>query len=224
MSSNTQSLHLIIRHLGLQDFSTTFTAMKNLVDNRNKQSCDEIWFLEHQPVFTQGQAGKSSHVIAPAEIPVVKTDRGGQVTYHGPGQITAYLMIDLKRLNLGVRDLVSLMERAIVDCLSYWDIEANPRSDAPGVYTAEGKKIASLGLRIRKGSSYHGLNFNIDMDMEPWQRINPCGLGVEMTQMVDLIDAPPSKQMVVDKLAELLQQALGYNSHQLGDNSILAAH
>jgi lipoyl(octanoyl) transferase len=224
MSSNPQSLPLIIRHLGLQDFSTTFTAMKNLVANRNKQSCDEIWFLEHQSVFTQGQAGKSSHVLAPAGIPVVKTDRGGQVTYHGPGQITAYLMIDLKRLNLGVRDLVSLMEQAIVDCLSYWDIEANPRSDAPGVYTAEGKKIASLGLRIRKGSSYHGLNFNIDMDMEPWQRINPCGLGVEMTQMVDLIDAPPSKQMVVDKLAELLQQALGYNSHQLGDNSILAAH
>ena len=224
MSSSDQSLPLISRHLGLQDFSTTFTAMKNLVDNRNKQSCDEIWFLEHQPVFTQGQAGKSTHILAPAEIPVVKTDRGGQVTYHGPGQITAYLMIDLKRLKLGVRDLVSLMEQAIVDCLSHWNIEANPRPDAPGVYSSEGQKIASLGLRIRKGSSYHGLNFNIDMDMEPWGRINPCGLGVEMTQMVDLIETPPSKQMVVDKLAELLQQALGYNSHQLGDNSILVAH
>jgi lipoyl(octanoyl) transferase len=224
MPSSDQSLPLIIRHLGLQDYSTTFTAMKNLVDSRNKQSCDEIWFLEHRPVFTQGQAGKATHVLAPAEIPVVKTDRGGQVTYHGPGQITAYLMIDLKRLNIGVRDLVSLMEQAIVDCLLHWDIEASPRSDAPGVYTLEGQKIASLGLRIRKGSSYHGLNFNIDMDMEPWKRINPCGLGVEMTQMADLIQAPPSKQVVVDKLAELLQQALGYNSYQLGDNSILAVH
>ena len=224
MPSSDQSLPLIIRHLGLQDYSTTFSAMKHLVDSRNKQSCDEIWFLEHQPVFTQGQAGKATHVLAPAEIPVVKSDRGGQVTYHGPGQITAYLMIDLKRLKLGVRDLVSLMEQAIVDCLSHWNIEAKPRSDAPGVYTSAGQKIASLGLRIRKGSSYHGLNFNIDMDMEPWGRINPCGLGVEMTQLVDLIEAPPSKQMVVDKLAELLQQALGYNSHQLGDNSILVAH
>jgi lipoyl(octanoyl) transferase len=224
MPSSDQSLPLIIRHLGLQDYSTTFTAMKNLVDSRNKQSCDEIWFLEHRPVFTQGQAGKATHVLAPAEIPVVKTDRGGQVTYHGPGQITAYLMIDLKRLNIGVRDLVSLMEQAIVDCLLHWDIEARPRSDAPGVYTLEGQKIASLGLRIRKGSSYHGVNFNIDMDMEPWKRINPCGLGVEMTQMADLIQAPPSKQVVVDKLAELLQQALGYNSYQLGDNSILAVH
>jgi len=224
MPSIDQSLPLIIRHLGLQDYSTTFSAMKHLVDSRNKQSCDEIWFLEHRPVFTQGQAGKATHVLAPAEIPVVKSDRGGQVTYHGPGQITAYLMIDLKRLKLGVRDLVSLMEQAIVDCLSHWNIEANPRSDAPGVYTSAGQKIASLGLRIRKGSSYHGLNFNIDMNMEPWGRINPCGLGVEMTQLVDLIEAPPSKQMVVDKLAELLQQALGYNSHQLGDNSILVAH
>ena len=224
MPSSDQSLPLIIRHLGLQDYSTTFTAMKDLVDSRNEQSCDEIWFLEHRPVFTQGQAGKATHVLAPAEIPVVKTDRGGQVTYHGPGQITAYLMIDLKRLNIGVRDLVSLMEQAIVDCLLHWDIEASPRPDAPGVYTSEGKKIASLGLRIRKGSSYHGLNFNIDMDMEPWKRINPCGLGVEMTQLADLIKASPSKQVVVDKLAELLQQALGYNSHQLGDNSILAVH
>lgn len=224
MSSNTQSLPLIIRHLGLQDFSITYTAMKHLVDSRNKHSCDEIWFLEHQPVFTQGQAGKATHIHAPEDIPVVKTDRGGQVTYHGPGQITAYLMIDLKRLNIGVRDLVSLMEQALVDCLGHWNIEASPRSDAPGVYTSDGQKIASLGLRIRKGCSYHGLNFNIDMDMEPWKRINPCGLGVEMTQLVDLVETAPSKQMVVDKLAELLHQALGYNSYQLGDNSILAAH
>ena len=220
----TQKTSLIIRHLGLQEFSPTFEAMKSFVAQRNEDSSDEIWFLEHHPVFTQGQAGKSDHIIAPGDIPVIKTDRGGQVTYHGPGQITAYLMIDLKRLNMGVRDLVSLIEQALVDCLRHWDIDASPRSDAPGVYTANGHKIASLGLRIRKGSSYHGLNFNVDMDMAPWQRINPCGLGVQMTQLADLVSPTPSKQQVIDKLAELLQLALGYNSHQLGNQSILAQH
>ena len=214
MSSSDQPLPLIIRHLGLQDYSTTYTAMKNLVESRNKQSCDEIWFLEHQPVFTQGQAGKATHVLAPAEIPVVKSDRGGQVTYHGPGQITAYLMIDLKRLKMGVRDLVSLMEQAIVDCLSHWNIDANPRSDAPGVYTLEGQKIASLGLRIRKGSSYHGLNFNVSMDMAPWQRINPCGLDVPMTQLADLVDTAPHIDKVAGVLADNLCTALGYNEYE----------
>lgn len=222
MPSGTQKSSLTIRHLGLQDYIVTYEAMKAFVDQRHKDSCDEIWFLEHNPVFTQGQAGKSDHILAPGDIPVIKTDRGGQVTYHGPGQITAYLMIDLKRLKLGVRDLVTLMEEALVDCLDYWEIKASPRPDAPGVYTSEGDKIASLGLRIRKGSSYHGLNFNIDMDMTPWQRINPCGLGVEMTQLADLVKPTPSKQQVIDKLAELLVSALGYNDHQLGSQSILA--
>ena len=224
MASARQKTSLIIRHLGLQDFAATYKAMKNFVDQRNENSCDEIWFLEHKPVFTQGQAGKSDHILAPGDIPVIKTDRGGQVTYHGPGQITAYLMIDLKRLKIGVRDLVTLMEQALVDCLKHWDIDASPRSDAPGVYTSEGHKIASLGLRIRKGSSYHGLNFNIDMDMAPWSRINPCGLGVQMTQLADLVAPSPSKQQVIDKLAELLQLALGYNNYQLGSQTILAQH
>ena len=215
---------LTIRHLGLQDFAITYEAMKTFVAQRSENSADEIWFLEHNPVFTQGQAGKSDHVLAPGDIPVIKTDRGGQVTYHGPGQITAYLMIDLKRLNIGVRDLVTLMEQALVDCLKHWDIDASPRSDAPGVYTTDGHKIASLGLRIRKGSSYHGLNFNIDMDMTPWSRINPCGLGVKMTQLADLVKPSPSKQQVTAKLAELLQLALGYNNHQLGTQNILAQH
>ena len=215
---------LTIRHLGLQDFAITYEAMKTFVAQRSENSADEIWFLEHNPVFTQGQAGNSDHVLAPGDIPVIKTDRGGQVTYHGPGQITAYLMIDLKRLNIGVRDLVTLMEQALVDCLKHWDIDASPRSDAPGVYTTDGHKIASLGLRIRKGSSYHGLNFNIDMDMTPWSRINPCGLGVQMTQLADLVKPSPSKQQVTTKLAELLQLALGYNSHQLGTQNILAQH
>jgi lipoyl(octanoyl) transferase len=222
MASARQQTSLIIRHLGLQDFAVTYEAMKTFIAERNVNTSDEIWFLEHNPVFTQGQAGKSDYILAPGDIPIIKTDRGGQVTYHGPGQITAYLMIDLKRLNIGVRDLVTLMEHALVDCLKNWNIDASPRSDAPGVYTAEGYKIASLGLRIRKGSSYHGLNFNIDMDMAPWSRINPCGLGVQMTQLADLVKPPPSKQQVTEKLSELLQLALGYNSYQLGSQAILA--
>ena len=220
MPSGTQKSRLTIRHLGLQDFTVTYEAMKAFVEQRDDNSGDEIWFLEHNPIFTQGQAGKPNHILEPGDIPVIKTDRGGQVTYHGPGQITAYLMIDLKRLKIGVRDLVTLMEQAIVDCLKHWNIEASPRSDAPGVYTSDGHKIASLGLRIRKGSSYHGLNFNIDMDMTPWQRINPCGLGVEMTQLADLVKPSPSKHQVIDKLAELLQLGLGYNSYQLGNQSL----
>lgn len=222
MPSGAQKSSLTVRHLGLQDYTVTYEAMKAFVEQRHEESCDEIWFLEHRPVFTQGQAGKSDHILAPGDIPVIQTDRGGQVTYHGPGQITAYLMIDLKRLKLGVRDLVTLIEQALVDCLDYWEIKASPRSNAPGVYTSEGDKIASLGLRIRKGSSYHGLNFNIDMDMTPWNRINPCGLGVKMTQLADLVKPPPSKQQVIDKLAELLQLALGYNTYQLGSQSVLA--
>jgi lipoyl(octanoyl) transferase len=222
MSLEPQKPPLIVRNLGLQDFSTTYDAMRTFVAERNETSCDEIWFLEHYPVFTQGQAGKPHHIIDPGDIPIIKTDRGGQVTYHGPGQITVYLMIDLKRLNIGVRDLVTLMEQALIDCLRYWGVDASPRADAPGVYTSKGYKIASLGLRIRKGSSYHGLNFNIDMDMSPWERINPCGLGVEMTQLIDLVKPSPSKQQVIDKLAELLQLGLGYTSAQLASQSVLA--
>ena len=215
---------LIIRHLGLQDYSTTYKAMRDYIEQRDEFSADEIWFLQHHAVFTQGQAGKENYILAPGEIPVIQSDRGGHVTFHGPGQITAYLLIDIKRRKLGVRDLVTSIEQAIVDTLKHWQIESSARSDAPGVYTNEGKKIASLGLRIRKGCSYHGLNFNIAMDMQPWQRINPCGLGVQMTQLADLVSPTPSKQQVIDKLAELLQLALGYNSHQLGNQSILAQH
>ena len=202
---------LIIRHLGLQDYSTTYKAMRDYIEQRDEFSADEIWFLQHHAVFTQGQAGKENYILAPGEIPVIQSDRGGHVTFHGPGQITAYLLIDIKRRKLGVRDLVTSIEQAIVDTLKHWQIESSARSDAPGVYTNEGKKIASLGLRIRKGCSYHGLNFNIAMDMQPWQRINPCGLDVEMTQLADLIDEPPSIKQVTDKLSNSLQVRLGYN-------------
>jgi len=215
-------LPLIIRHLGLQDYLTTYKAMKAFVERRDQQSADEIWFLQHRAVFTQGQAGKEDYILAPGNIPVVKTDRGGQVTYHGPGQITAYLLIDLKRLKIGVRDLVTLIEQALVNSLQHWKISASPRADAPGVYVDSGQKIASLGLRIRKGYSYHGLNFNIAMDMEPWQRINSCGLDVEMTQLADLLKPVPSIDQVTDKLAEFLRLGLGYNACQIGDDSLTA--
>lgn len=221
-ATNNLDLPLLIRHLGIQDYNTTYEAMRRFIDQRHQSTPDEIWLLQHNAVFTQGQAGKDSNIFAPGNIPVVKTDRGGQVTYHGPGQITGYLLIDLKRLKIGVRDLVNVIEQALVDTLKHWQVKASPRSDAPGVYIDNGQKIASLGLRIRKGCSYHGLNFNIAMDMEPWQRINPCGLDIEMTQLADLISPPPSIQQVTEKLTHCLGQGLGYNGYQLDeDNSFL---
>ena len=207
---------LIVRYLGTRDYSETFALMKNFNEQREQSTADEIWLLQHHPVFTQGQAGKEEYILVPGDIPVVKSDRGGHVTYHGPGQITAYVLVDLKRLKLGVRDLVTLIEQALVDTLQHWDISAAPRRDAPGVYTDNGDKIASLGLRIRKGCSYHGLNFNVSMDLSPWQRINPCGLGVTMTQMADLIENPPSIEQVMAQLADNLTAGLGYNAHRIG--------
>ena len=207
---------LIVRYLGTRDYSETFALMKNFNEQRDQSTADEIWLLQHNPVFTQGQAGKEEYILVPGDIPVVKSDRGGHVTYHGPGQITAYVLVDLKRLKMGVRDLVTLIEQALVDTLQHWQISAAPRRDAPGVYTESGDKIASLGLRIRKGCSYHGLNFNVSMDLSPWQRINPCGLGVAMTQMADLIHNPPSIEQVMEQLADNLTAGLGYNAHQIG--------
>lgn len=207
---------LIVRYLGTRDYSETFALMKNFNEQRDQSTTDEIWLLQHNPVFTQGQAGKEEYILVPGDIPVVKSDRGGHVTYHGPGQITAYVLVDLKRLKMGVRDLVTLIEQALVDTLQHWQISAAPRRDAPGVYTESGDKIASLGLRIRKGCSYHGLNFNVSMDLSPWQRINPCGLGVAMTQMADLIHNPPSIEQVMEQLAHNLTAGLGYNAHQIG--------
>ncbi len=212
---------LMIRYLGTQDYSDIFARMKSFNERRDESTADEIWILEHHPVFTQGQAGKEEYILLPGDIPVVKSDRGGHVTYHGPGQITAYVLVDLKRLKLGVRDLVSLIEQALIDTLKHWQISAAPRRDAPGVYTDNGDKIASLGLRIRKGCSYHGLNFNVAMDLSPWQRINPCGLGVTMTQVADLIDSPPSIEQVMRQLADNLTVGLGYNAHQIGPGSAI---
>ena len=211
---------LIVRHLGIQEYITAFERMKKFNEQRDESTDDEIWLLEHQPVFTQGQAGKAEYILVPGDIPVVKSDRGGQVTFHGPGQITAYILVDLKRLKIGVRDLVTLIEQALVVTLAHWQIKAAPRRNAPGVYVENGDKIASLGLRIRKGCSYHGLNFNVRMDMAPWQRINPCGLDVSMTQIADLLQNPPSVDDVAVKLADNLSIGLGYNSYQIIKGSV----
>lgn len=200
---------LLVRHLGLADYLPTLEAMRRLTDERDEQTADEIWLLQHPRVFTQGQAGKPEHLLAPGDIPVVQVERGGQVTYHGPGQLVAYLMLDLRRLDLGVRELVSAMELSLVDVLAGYGIEAAPKAEAPGVYVKD-DKIASLGLRVRRGCSFHGLALNVDMDMTPFQRINPCGYaGLKMVQMKDLLATPP----VLDEVAQRLEQAL---RHRLG--------
>lgn len=204
---NHSSLPVTIRHLGLQPYLETWEAMKTFTANRGPDTPDELWCLEHPRVYTQGQAGKAEHILAPGDIPVVQVDRGGQVTYHGPGQLVVYLLIDLHRAHFGVRHLVTAIEESIVELLADLDIEAAPRADAPGVYT-QGTKIASLGLRIRRGCSFHGLALNVDMDLEPFRRINPCGLaGMPMSQVVDY--APrASMRTVQDTLVDILARRL----------------
>ncbi|MCJ8351709.1 lipoyl(octanoyl) transferase LipB [Moritella sp.] len=200
---------IIIRQLNRQPYSTVFDAMKSFTDNRDDNTEDELWFVEHDPVFTQGQAGKAEHILATGDIPVVQADRGGQVTYHGPGQQVVYFLLDIKRRKLGVRDLVSHIENGIVATLAETGIEAYPRADAPGVYVAD-KKVASLGLRIRKGRSFHGLALNVNMDLSPFLRINPCGYaGMEMTQTSDLGGAT-SLEEIQPKLVEHLCSLLEY--------------
>jgi lipoyl(octanoyl) transferase len=184
--------------------------MRTLTRERDAQTPDEIWLLQHPRVFTQGQAGKAEHLLAPGDIPVIQVERGGQVTYHGPGQLVAYLMLDLRRLDLGVRELVTAMEQSLVNLLAGYGIEAAPKAEAPGVYVA-GDKIASLGLRVSRGCSFHGLALNVDMDMTPFLRINPCGYaGLKMVQMRDLLQAPPEFDEVAQRLEQTLRQRLGY--------------
>jgi len=202
---------LIIRQLGIIDYVPCWHAMQHLTDNRTNETIDELWFLQHPKVFTQGQAGKAEHVLAPGDIPVIQVDRGGQVTYHGPGQLVVYLMVDLKRRKLGARALVTLIENAIVATLKQQGIEATPKKDAPGVYT-NNQKIASLGLRIRKGCSFHGLALNINMDLEPFHRINPCGYqGLEMCQVSHFVKNPHF-DTILQQLQSQLQTDLGYTS------------
>ena len=201
---------LHVRRLGLADYETVWRAMQAFTDQRDETSADELWVVEHPPVFTQGQAGRAEHVLAPGDIPVIQVDRGGQVTYHGPGQIVIYPLIDIKRLGMGVRELVSGIEQVIIDVLHGYGVAAGLIKGAPGVYV-DGVKIASLGLRIRKGRSFHGLAFNIDMDLEPFQRINPCGFeGLEVTQLAAFVEMP-CKRDVEERLIAGLGRFLGYN-------------
>ena len=179
---------ILVRHLGLQPYEPVSQAMHDFTDMRDDTTPDEIWLVEHLPVFTQVQAGKAEHLLMTGDIPVIQSDRGGQVTYHGPGQQVMYVLLNLKRRKLGVRELVTLLEQTVVNTLAEYGIDAHPRADAPGVYVGE-MKICSLGLRIRKGCSFHGLALNINMDLTPFQRINPCGYaGMEMTQMRQWVD------------------------------------
>ena len=198
----------IVRRLGRVEYEPTYARMRELTLAREAQTPDELWFLEHPPVFTQGQAGKAEHLLAPGQIPVVQSDRGGQVTYHGPGQLVVYFLLDLNRLGYGIRSLVTRLEQATVDCLAGYGIAAAPRADAPGVYV-DGAKVASLGLRVRKGCTYHGLALNVAMDLSPFARINPCGFkGLAMTQ-VSALGGPDDVERVGRDLEPCLLARLG---------------
>ena len=176
----------IVRDLGLVEYEPTWRAMQRFTDERGPDTADEIWFLEHPPVFTLGMNASRDHVLAPGEIPVVQIDRGGQVTYHGPGQLVVYPLVDLRRAGLGVRDIVTALERSIIDYTADLGVTAECRKGAPGVYVA-GRKLASIGIRVRRGASYHGVALNVCADLAPFHRINPCGYaGLEMTRLVDL--------------------------------------
>jgi lipoyl(octanoyl) transferase len=197
------------RDLGLAAYEPTWQAMRRFTDERDPSALDEVWLVQHPPVFTQGQAGKAEHLLNAGEIPVIQVDRGGQVTYHGPGQLIAYLLLDVRRLGLGVRELVSRIEQSLVGLLASYGVESCAKPEAPGVYV-NNAKIASLGLRIRNGRSFHGLALNVDMDLAPFRRINPCGYaGLAMTQLRDHA-GPIEFAEVTRRLREQLVSQLGY--------------
>lgn len=200
---------LVVKQLGRQDYHPVWQAMHDFTDNRTEESPDEVWLVEHNPVFTQGQAGKAEHLINTGDIPVVQSDRGGQVTYHGPGQLVVYFLINLRRKKLGVRDLVTHIENLVINTLKAYNIESSAKPDAPGVYV-DNKKICSLGLRIRKGCSFHGLALNVNMDLSPFLRINPCGYqGMEMVQVSE-VGGPSEIEAVEQQLVEELMELLNY--------------
>ncbi len=211
---------LVIRRLGLQDYEPIFQAMRYLADNPKPGRGDEIWLLSHKPVYTQGQAGKAEHVLNPGAIPVVQVDRGGQVTYHGPGQLVAYLLVNVKRRKMGVRALVDLIEQAIIATLENYGISATTRPKAPGVYVKDAK-IAALGLRIRNGWSYHGLSLNVNMDLAPFANINPCGFAeLPVTQIADFVEAREHLLQDVSKiLSNQLLERLGYEAFYPGQSA-----
>jgi len=203
-------MNLVLRHLGVEDYVSTWDAMRRFTSMRDADTQDELWLLQHQRVFTQGQAGKPEHILDPHGIPVVQSDRGGQVTYHGPGQLVVYFLLDVRRRGHGVRTLVDIIETSLLDVLQSYDLAGELRKGAPGVYV-DGRKIAALGLRISKGCSLHGLSFNIDMDLAPFSWINPCGYeGLAVTQLSDLLERQHSglleetRQRLVDSLQSRL--------------------
>ena len=204
---------IALHRLGYRPYLPVWEAMRELTDTRDENTADQFWLVEHEPVFTQGQAGKPEHLLMPGDIPVVNTDRGGQVTYHGPGQVVLYPLLDVRRGKIGVRDLVTALENAVIDVLDAYGVRGWAKSDAPGVYveTAMGEaKIASLGLRIRRGASYHGVALNVDGDLSPFARINPCGYaGMQVTRLADLVDLSHGQDGTNGKdVGERLAQAL----------------
>lgn len=197
-----------VRQLGRQPYAPVWRAMQAFTDARDEATPDELWVVEHDPVFTLGQAGKPEHVLAPGDIPVLQVDRGGQVTYHGPGQLVVYPLLDLRRLHIGVRDYVCRIEQAIIDTLDEWNILGERREGAPGVYVG-GAKVAALGIRVRRGCTFHGLSFNVAMDLEPFHRINPCGYqGLQVTAVLDL-GGPSGMQAVTPVLLAQLARQFG---------------
>ena len=198
--------------LGRRDYLPVFHAMQAFNDRRTADTEDELWIVEHNPVFTQGLAGKAEHLLVRDDIPVVQIDRGGQITYHGPGQVVAYTMIDFKRRHVSVRKIVSALENAVIATLAEYGIPSAADPDRPGVYVGE-RKIASLGLRIKNGAVYHGLALNVDMDLSPFRQINPCGYaGMEMTQIADYVQPCPAWDEVADKLAAHLARELDFQA------------
>lgn len=208
------SNNLIIRDLGLQEYEPIWKKMQDFTAARNETTADELWCLEHPPIFTMGLNGKKEHLLNIKNIPVINIDRGGQVTYHAPGQLVIYTLIDLKRLQIGVKDLVTIIEKSIIQLLKTYDINATGKENAPGVYV-DGEKIAALGLRIKKNRSYHGLSLNIDMDLSPFKQINPCGYtGLEVTQ-VENFKGGLELQKVQSDLITILAEQLNYSADKI---------
>ena len=206
MASNTP----LIRNLGLTDYEPVWQAMKAFTHDRDDDTPDQLWITEHRPVYTQGLNGRAEHLLETADIPIVQVDRGGQVTYHGPGQLVVYCLLDLNRLGIGVRSLVSAIENAIIAVLAGYGVESAARSDAPGVYVGDAK-IAALGLRVRKGRSYHGLSLNLDMDLAPFAGINPCGYSnLAVTQLADL-GVAFEQARITRQLCDELMRTIGYD-------------
>jgi lipoyl(octanoyl) transferase len=206
-TDSEQLSHLLVRRLGVMAYQESYDVMREFTANRDENTSDEIWLLEHPPTFTQGLNGKTEHLLDPGKIPLIQVDRGGQITYHGPGQLIAYLLLDLRRHKMGVRQLVTAMEQSVIDLVSNYGITANARTDAPGVYVG-GAKIAAIGLRVKRGRSYHGLSLNIDMDLTPFSHINPCGHPGMVVTDLRTLGVTDSLEKITDKLLDQLKQQL----------------